>query len=75
MDGAHRIGERQISEIRTGDLTPQNRIQDVRDNVPRPGVGKRRSGMKHRQFTPEKIIGLLRQAEVELAQGRRVRRS
>jgi hypothetical protein len=24
--------------------------------------------MKHRQFTPEKIIGLLRQAEVELAQ-------
>jgi hypothetical protein len=31
--------------------------------------------MKRRQFTPEKIIGLLRQAEVELAQGRRVRRS
>jgi hypothetical protein len=31
--------------------------------------------MKHRQFTPEKIIGLLRQAEVELAQGRRVGRS
>jgi hypothetical protein len=28
--------------------------------------------MKRRQFTPEKIIGLLRQAEVELAQGRRV---
>jgi hypothetical protein len=25
--------------------------------------------MKRRQFTPEKIIGLLRQAEVELAQG------
>jgi putative transposase len=28
--------------------------------------------MKHRQFSPEKIIGLLRQAEVELAQGKRV---
>jgi transposase-like protein len=28
--------------------------------------------MKGRQFTPEKIIGLLRQAEVELAQGKRV---
>jgi hypothetical protein len=28
--------------------------------------------MKHRQFTPEKIIELLRQAEVELAQGKRV---
>jgi putative transposase len=28
--------------------------------------------MKRRQFTPEKIIGLLRQAEVELAQGKRV---
>jgi transposase-like protein len=28
--------------------------------------------MKGRQFTPEKIIGLLRQVEVELAQGKRV---
>ena len=28
--------------------------------------------MKRRQFTPEKIIGLLRQAEIELAQGKRV---
>jgi putative transposase len=28
--------------------------------------------MKHRQFTSETIIGLLRQAEVELAQGKRV---
>jgi transposase-like protein len=28
--------------------------------------------MKRREFTPEKIIGLLRQAEVELAQGKRV---
>jgi hypothetical protein len=28
--------------------------------------------MKWQRFTPEKIIGLLRQAEVELAQGRRV---
>jgi hypothetical protein len=28
--------------------------------------------MKGRRFTPEKIIGLLRQAEVELAQGKRV---
>jgi putative transposase len=28
--------------------------------------------MKHRQFTAEKIIGLLRQAEVALAQGKRV---
>jgi hypothetical protein len=28
--------------------------------------------MKRRQFTPEWIIGLLRQAEVELAQGKRV---
>jgi putative transposase len=28
--------------------------------------------MKRRQFAPEKIIGLLRQAEVELAQGKRV---
>ena len=28
--------------------------------------------MKRKQFTPEKIIGLLRQAEVELAQGKRV---
>jgi hypothetical protein len=28
--------------------------------------------MKLGQFTPEKIIGLLRQAEVELAQGKRV---
>ena len=28
--------------------------------------------MKRRRFTPEKIIGLLRQAEVELAQGKRV---
>jgi putative transposase len=28
--------------------------------------------MKRRQFTPEKVIGLLRQAEVELAQGKRV---
>jgi hypothetical protein len=28
--------------------------------------------MKGRAFTPEKIIGLLRQAEVELAQGKRV---
>jgi hypothetical protein len=27
--------------------------------------------MKRRQFTPEKIIGLLRQAEVELAQRKR----
>jgi len=31
--------------------------------------GKRRSGMKRRQLTPEKIIGSLRQAEVEPAQG------
>ena len=28
--------------------------------------------MKGQRFTPEKIISLLRQAEVELAQGRRV---
>jgi putative transposase len=28
--------------------------------------------MKRERFTPEKIIGLLRQAEVELAQGQRV---
>ena len=28
--------------------------------------------MKDRTFTPEKIIGWLRQAEVELAQGKRV---
>jgi len=28
--------------------------------------------MKRRQFTPEMIIGLLRKAEVELAQGQRV---
>jgi transposase-like protein len=28
--------------------------------------------MKHRQFSPEKIIGLLRQAEVERVQGKRV---
>jgi putative transposase len=28
--------------------------------------------MKRRQFTPEKIIGLLRQAEIELTQGKRV---
>ncbi len=28
--------------------------------------------MKRGQFTPEKIIGLLHQAEVELAQGKRV---
>jgi hypothetical protein len=28
--------------------------------------------MKRRQFTPEKIIGLLRQSEVELAQCKRV---
>jgi putative transposase len=28
--------------------------------------------MKRKQFTPEKIIGLLRQTEVELAQGKRV---
>ena len=28
--------------------------------------------MKRKQFTPEKVIGLLRQAEVELAQGKRV---
>jgi hypothetical protein len=28
--------------------------------------------MKRRQYTPEKIIGLLRQAEVELAQRKRV---
>jgi putative transposase len=28
--------------------------------------------MKGRQFTPEKISGLVRQAEVELAQGKRV---
>ena len=28
--------------------------------------------MKGQRFTPEKIIGLLRQAEVELAQGKRV---
>ena len=28
--------------------------------------------MRHKQFTPEKVIGLLRQAEVELAQGKRV---
>ena len=28
--------------------------------------------MKCRQFTPEKIISLLRQAEVELAQGKRI---
>ena len=28
--------------------------------------------MKGQRFTPEKIIGLLRQAEVELAQGQRV---
>ena len=28
--------------------------------------------MERRQFTPEKIIGLLRQVEVELAQGKRV---
>ena len=28
--------------------------------------------MKRERFTPEKIIGLLRQAEVELAQGKRV---
>jgi hypothetical protein len=28
--------------------------------------------MKRGQFTPEKIIGLLRQVEVELAQGKRV---
>jgi putative transposase len=28
--------------------------------------------MKRKQFTPEKIIGLLRQAEIELAQGKRV---
>jgi putative transposase len=35
--------------------------------------GKRAGkAMKRRQFTPEKVIGLLRQAEVELAQGKRV---
>ena len=28
--------------------------------------------MQRRQFTPEKIIGLLQQSEVELAQGKRV---
>jgi hypothetical protein len=28
--------------------------------------------MKGQRFTPEKIIGLLRQGEVELAQGKRV---
>ena len=28
--------------------------------------------MGRKQFTPEKVIGLLRQAEVELAQGKRV---
>jgi hypothetical protein len=28
--------------------------------------------MKHRQFTPEKIIGLLRQAEIEVALGKRL---
>ena len=28
--------------------------------------------MRRKQFTPEKVIGLLRQAEVELAQGQRV---
>lgn len=28
--------------------------------------------MKRKQFTPEKIIGLLRQAQGELAQGKRV---
>ncbi len=28
--------------------------------------------MKRRQFTPEKIIGLLRQVEVELAPGKQV---
>jgi putative transposase len=28
--------------------------------------------MKRKQFTPEKIIGMLRQAEVELAQGKRI---
>ena len=28
--------------------------------------------MERKQFTPEKVIGLLRQAEVELAQGKRV---
>jgi len=28
--------------------------------------------MKRRQFTPEKMTGLLRQAEVELSQGKRV---
>src|ERR1700677_574475 len=28
--------------------------------------------MRRKQFTPEKVIGLLRQAEVELAQGKRV---
>jgi hypothetical protein len=28
--------------------------------------------MKRRQYSPKKIIGLLRQAEVELAQGKRV---
>jgi hypothetical protein len=28
--------------------------------------------MRRRQFTPEKVVGLLRQAEVELAQGERV---
>ena len=31
--------------------------------------------MRRKQFTPEKFIGLLRQAEVELAQGQAGRRS
>ncbi len=31
--------------------------------------------MRRKQFTPEKVIGLLRQAEVDLAQGKRGGRS
>ncbi len=54
-------------------IIPLNRIQGVRDNIPCPGGENGGQGkMRRKQFTPEKVIGLLRQAEVELAQGKRV---
>lgn len=44
----------------------------MRGECSAPRREKKEVGNEHRQFTPEKIIGLLRQAEAELAQGKRV---
>ena len=50
-------------------LRVQQRGFSGREREPRPGGRKGGQEMQQRQYTPEKIIGLLRQVEVELAQG------